>query len=53
MPTRSDDDHEPSIEVIAPKDIRKYTPVPIPGETEAEHKRREELFLAILEAGGY
>lgn len=31
-------------------DIRDMMPVPIPGETDEEVRRREELFLALLNA---
>lgn len=42
-----------TIEVIAPPDIRQYQAVPLPGETKAERKRRDALFHAILDQGGY
>ena len=41
------------LEVIAPPDIRKWKPVPIPGETAAERKRREAIFQAVLDASGH
>lgn len=44
---------EPSLDVIAPDDIRNSVAVPMPGETEAERKRRNEVFRAVLDAGGY
>ena len=44
---------EPVLEVIAPADIRKSVAVPFPGETEEERKRRDDVFFAVLEAGGY
>lgn len=44
---------EPMLEVIAPDDIRKSIAVPIPGETAEEHKRREDVFKAVIDAGGY
>lgn len=44
---------EPTLEVIAPEDIRNSVAVPMPGETEAERKRRDEVFFAVLDAGGY
>ena len=43
----------PSFEVIAPPDIREYEAVPLPGETKAERKRRNALFLAILDQSGH
>ena len=45
--------NESELEVIAPPDIRKSTAVPIPGETAAEHKHREDVFNAVIDAGGY
>ncbi|WP_162937465.1 hypothetical protein [Indioceanicola profundi] len=44
---------EPSIEVIAPPDIRRAVAVPLPGETEEERQRRDAIFHAVLDAGGY
>jgi hypothetical protein len=44
---------EPTLEVIAPADIRNSTAVPVPGETEEERKRRDDVFFAVLDAGGY
>lgn len=44
---------EPILEVIAPPDIREYEAVPLPGETEAERKRRNALFHAILDQSGH
>lgn len=44
---------EPVIEVIASADIRTSTAVPVPDETEEERKRRDEVFFAVLDAGGY
>src|SRR3546814_18031027 len=44
---------EPVIEVIASADIRNSAAVPIPDENEEERKRRDEVFFAVLEAGGY
>lgn len=41
------------LEVIAPANIREAVAVPIPGETEEERKRRDDVFHAILDAGGY
>jgi len=41
------------VEVIAPEDIRNSVAVPMLGETEAERKRRDKIFHAILDAGGY
>src|SRR3546814_11437427 len=43
---------EPVIEVIASADIRNSAAVPIPDETAEERKRRDEVFFAVLEAGG-
>lgn len=44
---------EASLEVIAPGDIRQSVAVPMPDETEAERRRRDEVFQAVLDAGGY
>jgi len=44
---------EPTLEVIAPGDIRNSVAVPLPDETEAERKRRDDVFFAVLDAGGY
>jgi hypothetical protein len=44
---------EPTLEVIAPADIRKSVAVPFSDETEEDRKRRDEVFFAVLEAGGY
>ena len=44
---------EPAFQVIAPPDIRNAVPVPMPGETPAQRKRREEVFRAVIDAGGY
>lgn len=44
---------EPAMEIIAPVDIRNSVAVPIPGETEEDRKRRDEVFFAVLDAGGY
>ena len=43
----------PLLEVIAPPGIRNWVAVPIPGETAAERKRRDALFLAVLDASGH
>ena len=43
----------PSLEVIAPPDIREYESVPLPGETRAERERRDALFHAILDQSGH
>lgn len=42
-----------TLEVIAPPDIRNSVAVPVPGETEEERKRRDEVFFAILDASGH
>ena len=44
---------ESTIAVLAPADIRSSVAVPQPGETEEERKRRDNVFFAVLEAGGY
>lgn len=44
---------EPTLEMIAPADIRNSVAVPLPGETDEERKRRDDVFFAILDAGGY
>jgi hypothetical protein len=44
---------EPSLEVIAPADIRNSIAVPVPDETEEERKRRDDVFFAVLDASGY
>ena len=43
----------PTLEVIAPADIREYEAVPLPNETKAERKRRDALFHAILDQSGH
>ena len=44
---------EGTIEVIAPANIRDSVPIPMEGETPEQLKRRNDLFLAVLEAGGH
>jgi hypothetical protein len=44
---------EPTLEVIAPAGIRNSVAVPLADETEDERKRRDEVFLAVLDASGY
>ena len=44
---------EPSIEVIAPADIREYEPVPLKGETRKRYEFRKRLFTAILDESGH
>lgn len=44
---------EPSLEVIAPADIRDSVAVPLPDETEEARKRRDEVFFAVLDATGH
>jgi hypothetical protein len=44
---------EPALEVIAPTDIRNSVAVPLPDESEEERKRRDDVFFAVLDAGGY
>jgi hypothetical protein len=44
---------EPSLEVIAPADIRNAVAVPLPDETEEERRRRDDVFFAFLDASGY
>lgn len=44
---------EPTLEVIAPADIRNSVAVPLPDETEEERKRRDDVFFAVLDAGGF
>ena len=41
---------ETRIELIAPKHIRKSSAIPLPGETVNDRKRRDELFLAVVDA---
>lgn len=43
---------EPRFRVIAPLGIRGSVAVPMPGETEAERRRRDEVFHAVLDAAG-
>jgi hypothetical protein len=43
---------EPALEIVAPEDIRNSVAIPMPGETEAERKRRDDVFHAILDASG-
>jgi len=44
---------EPAIDVIAPADIRRYTPVPLKGESPRRRAFRKRLFTAILDEGGH
>ena len=44
---------EATLEVIATEDIRSSVAVPMPGETEEERKRRDEVFFAVLDVGSY
>ena len=41
---------EPTLEVIAPADIRNSVAVPVAGETEEERKRRDDVFFAVIDA---
>ena len=41
---------EPTLEVIAPVDIRNSVAVPVAGETEEERKRRDDVFFAVIDA---
>ena len=41
------------LEVIAPPGIRDAVAVPVPGETDAERRRRDDLFFAVLDATGH
>ena len=43
----------PTLDVIAPANIRDSTAVPLPGETAERRKRREQVFRAVIKAGGY
>jgi hypothetical protein len=43
---------EPTLEIVAPEDIRNSVSVPMPDETEAVRKRRDDVFHAILDANG-
>ncbi|EWY40152.1 hypothetical protein N825_03685 [Skermanella stibiiresistens SB22] len=47
------EDAEPTLEVIAPAGIRDSVIVPNPHETAEERKHRDEVFFAVLDAGGY
>jgi hypothetical protein len=47
------DTAEPTLEVIAAADIRNSVAVSLPGETAEDRKRRDDVFFAVLEAGGY
>ncbi len=44
---------EPTLEVIAPANIRDSVAVLLEGESPEQLKRRNDVFLAVLEAGGY
>ncbi len=44
---------EPVLEVIAPADIRKSQAVPLADETDEQRQRRDEVFFAVIDAGGY
>ena len=43
-------ENEPTLEVIAPADIRNSVTVPVAGETEEERKRRDDVFFAVIDA---
>lgn len=43
---------DPKLEIIAPADIRDSVAVAFDGETKDERQRREEVFLAVIGAGG-
>jgi hypothetical protein len=43
-------ENEPTLEVIAPADIRNSVMVPVAGETEEERKRRDDVFFAVIDA---
>lgn len=44
---------ESSLEVVGPENLRSSIAVPVPGETQDERKRRDEVFLAVLAAAGH
>ena len=39
-----------AIGIITPTDIRDSVAVPLPGETEEERRRRDEVFFATIDA---
>jgi hypothetical protein len=41
-----------TLAIVAPADIRQSVAVPMRGETQAERKRRDEVFFAVLDATG-
>ena len=44
---------EPKLQVIAPPGISGSVAVPLPGETEVERRRRDDVFHAVLDASGH
>ena len=43
----------PTLEVIAPPNIRDFVPLRLPGETEEEWNLRKEIVSAVLDASGH
>jgi hypothetical protein len=43
---------EPTFTIVAPADIRSSVAVPMQSETEAERKRRDDVFFAVLDGTG-
>ena len=41
-----------AVQVVSPADIRKYEPVPLPGESAKRRAFRRRLFNVILDKGG-
>ena len=44
---------DPTLEVIAPDDVRDFVPIALPDETETERRRRNAIVSAVLDVGGY
>jgi hypothetical protein len=44
---------DPTLQVIAPNDIRDWRSAPRPDETAEERKRRDNVLSAVLDASGH
>lgn len=44
---------EPSVKVVGPENLRSSIAVAVPGETQDERQRRDDVFFAILDASGH
>lgn len=43
---------ETTFTIVAPADIRRSAAVPMRDESEAERKRRDDVFFAVLDVAG-